>query len=260
MMHPAERGELEAFRDFCALAPPEAQLEAAEIDGALCIRLNAAPEAIELNRAFGVGLTQPSSEEGLDAMLAFLAGTRSAVAVAPHAEPPELRAWLERRGFAPGYGWTKFAREVVPTPPSRTSLRVERVDDGRPFADAFVHGYGLPALFGPWVERLAGREGWHCFVAFDGAAAAGAGALYVAGEVGWLGMAATLPEHRGKGAQGALLAARIEAAARAGCTVVVTETGEPVDGWPGGSYRNILRAGFEPQYVRANYARATAAS
>jgi hypothetical protein len=35
--------------------------------------------------------------------------------------------------------------------------------------------------------------------------------------------------------------------------VLVTETGAPVDGRPGGSYRNIVRAGFEPQYVRANY-------
>lgn len=254
-MHPVERGELEAFRDFCAIAPAAAQLEAAEIEGALCIRLNAVPDAIELNRAFGVGLSQPASEAGLDAMLAFLAGTRSAVAVAPDAEPPELRGLLERRGFAPGYGWTKFARDVAPAPPSRTGLRVERVDDGRPFADAFVRGYGLPELFGPWVAQLAGRDGWQCFVAFDGDAPAGAGALYVTGEVGWLGMAATLPEHRGKGAQGAILAARIEAAAQAGCTIVVTETGEPRDGQPGGSYRNIVRSGFEPQYVRANYVR-----
>jgi hypothetical protein len=71
--------------------------------------------------------------------------------------------------------------------------------------------------------------------------------------VGWLGIAATVPEHRRKGAQGAILAARIEAAAAAGCEVVVTETGEPVDGQPGASYRNIARAGFEAQYVRPNY-------
>jgi len=38
------------------------------------------------------------------------------------------------------------------------------------------------------------------------------------------------------------------------------ETGEPVDGQPNGSYRNILRAGFEPQYVRPNYLSAIAAS
>ena len=60
-------------------------------------------------------------------------------------------------------------------------------------------------------------------------------------------------EHRGKGAQSAILAARIEAAAAAGCEIVTTETGAPRDGQPGPSYRNIVRAGFEPHYVRANY-------
>ena len=62
-----------------------------------------------------------------------------------------------------------------------------------------------------------------------------------------------MPEHRRKGAQSAILAARIIAAAEAGCDVVATETGEPRDGEPGGSWRNIARAGFEPQYVRPNY-------
>jgi hypothetical protein len=38
-----------------------------------------------------------------------------------------------------------------------------------------------------------------------------------------------------------------------GCKVVTTGTGAPRHGQPGASYRNIVRAGFEPQYVRANY-------
>ena len=33
----------------------------------------------------------------------------------------------------------------------------------------------------------------------------------------------------------------------------MTETGELVDGKPSSSYRNILRAGFELDYVRENY-------
>lgn len=68
-----------------------------------------------------------------------------------------------------------------------------------------------------------------------------------------LGMAGTLPDFLGRGAQTALLAARIAAAREAGCSGVVTETGEPVEGRPSNSYRNIVRAGFEPVYVRQNY-------
>jgi hypothetical protein len=33
----------------------------------------------------------------------------------------------------------------------------------------------------------------------------------------------------------------------------VTEAGAPREGRPSGSYRNIVRAGFEPFYVRQNY-------
>jgi GNAT superfamily N-acetyltransferase len=65
-------------------------------------------------------------------------------------------------------------------------------------------------------------------------------------------MAGTVPEHRGKGGQGALFAARIERALAAGCTTLVTETGELRDGSPSSSYRNIRRYGFEERFVVAH--------
>jgi hypothetical protein len=36
--------------------------------------------------------------------------------------------------------------------------------------------------------------------------------------------------------------------------VLVTETGVPRDRQPGASFRNIVRSGFRPTYVRPNYA------
>ena len=117
----------------------------------------------------------------------------------------------------------------------------------------FGRAYGTPEVVRPLLERLPGTEGWRCFAAFEGDVPAGTGALFVTGKVGWLGAAGTLSELRGRGAQGALLAARIEAGRKAGCETLVTETGEPVEGQPGGSYRNLLRAGFAPFYVRQNY-------
>ncbi len=80
-------------------------------------------------------------------------------------------------------------------------------------------------------------------------------ALFVSEGVGYIGFAATLPEHRGKGAQNALLAERIDHAREMGCDVVVTETGERRDDLPSNSYRNILRAGFTEVAVRANWLR-----
>ena len=259
-MHPAELGELEAFRDLYAAAPPELGARTAEIGGALCLRLEPLSAVTMFNRALGLGLEAPATDEQLDEALEFLQGVQAYVTVAPEAEPRDLGERLETRGVAPDRGWTKFSRSTADPPQASTALRVERDERGEAFAEAATRGFEVPDLFLDWLRRLPGRDGWQCFVAFDGDAPAAAGALYVTGEVGWVGIGATIPEQRGKGGQSALLAARIQAAADAGCELVMTETGAPVDGLPNGSYRNIERAGFEPLYVRANYLSAIAAS
>ena len=110
----------------------------------------------------------------------------------------------------------------------------------------------------PWASRaelafelsaLVGAAGWRCFVAWDGDEPAGGGALYVDGEVAWLGIGATRPAYRGRGSQSAILAARIETARALGVKQLATETGEQV----GPSYRNIMRAGFAEAYLRPNW-------
>jgi len=212
------------------------------------------------NRAMGLGLDEAASEELVDETLAFLEGTRSYVSVAPDARPAELAAWLQARGLTPGYGWTKFIRPVKDPPRAQTALRIERVEEGEAFGAAAAGGFEVPDLFRDWLALLPAREGWHCFVAFEGADPAGAGALYVTGEIGWLGIGATVARHRGKGAQSALIAKRIEAAAELGCEVVVSETGKPIDGQAGPSYRNLMRAGLEPVYVRPSFQRAEVGS
>jgi GNAT superfamily N-acetyltransferase len=259
-MHPAELGELEAFRDLYAAAPPELGAHTAEFGGALCLRLDPLSAVTMFNRVLCLGIETPATDEQLDEALDFLQGVQAYVTVAPEAEPQDLGERLEARGLPRDRGWTKFVSSTAEPPRASTDLRVERDESGEAFAEAAQRGFEVPQFFRGWLWRLAGREGWQCFVAFDGDAPAAAGALFVTGRVGWTGIGATVPEQRGKGGQSALLAARIEAASAAGCEVVVTETGEPVDGQPNGSYRNIVRAGFEPVYVRANYLAAIAAS
>lgn len=259
-MHPAELGELEAFRDLYAAAPPELGAHTAEFGGALCLRLDPLSAATMFNRVLCLGIETPATDEQLDEALDFLRGVQAYVTVAPEAEPQDLGERLEARGLLRDRGWTKFVSSIADPPRASTELRVERDGSGEAFAEAAQRGFEVPQFFRGWLSRLAGREGWQCFVAFDGDVPAAAGALFVTGRVGWVGIGATVPEQRGKGGQSALLAARIEAALAAGCEAVVTETGEPVDGQPNGSYRNIVRAGFEPVYVRANYLAAIAAS
>jgi GNAT superfamily N-acetyltransferase len=208
-----------------------------------------------LNRAVGLGIDVPATEEDVDAVVQALAGTTFYVAILPGALPPDLPTWLEARGLEPGWGWMTFRRGVGDLPAARTELRVEEVrspEQSEAFARVVCNGYGLPEALEPVVAR-APETGWLCWLALDGDEPASAAGLYVADGAGYLGFAATMPQHRGKGAQSTLLAERIRRAAELGCDVVITETGELRDNLPSNSYRNILRSGFEEVAVTANW-------
>jgi hypothetical protein len=113
----------------------------------------------------------------------------------------------------------------------------------------------LPDGIAPWAAALVGRPRWRCFLAGDGGEPVGTGALFVEDGLGWLGFGGTLPSHRGRGGQTAMLAARIAAGIAAGCRGFSTETGVPLPGEPGPSFRNIGKAGFREAYRRPNFVR-----
>jgi GNAT superfamily N-acetyltransferase len=102
------------------------------------------------------------------------------------------------------------------------------------------------------IEAVPPLPGWHAFLALAGDELAAAAAVWIDAPNAYFGFAGTHVEHRGKGGQGALFAARIERALEAGCTRLVTETGERRDDRPSSSYRNILRYGFEERFVVAH--------
>ena len=60
----------------------------------------------------------------------------------------------------------------------------------------------------------------------------------------------------GKHTTSAILARRIEAAGAAGADVFAVETADRVDGEPGPSFRNVVRAGFEEAYRQQWWLRA----
>ena len=88
---------------------------------------------------------------------------------------------------------------------------------------------------------------------FGGDSPAGTGALYMRDGIGYLDFAATHADFRRRGAQGRVLSARLNHAFEAGCTTIVTMTGEAVPGEEQHSYRNIERSGFKTIYLRENW-------
>lgn len=92
-------------------------------------------------------------------------------------------------------------------------------------------------------------------MAFDGDRAVAVGLLFLDGGAGYLAAGATLPDARGRGAQGALMARRVRDALALGCRVIATETGEEIPGEPNPSHNNMVRCGFRVLYKRPNWTR-----
>jgi len=96
------------------------------------------------------------------------------------------------------------------------------------------------------VRDMAGARALQRYLARRGGALAGGASMRIAGGVALLCGAGTLPEHRRRGVQGALLERRLADAARAGCDIAVVTT------LPGSkSQENVQKHGFELLYARA---------
>jgi hypothetical protein len=111
----------------------------------------------------------------------------------------------------------------------------------------------MPDTLVPMISGTVGREGWLHYVAWDDATPVAVAALLVRGNVGWLGVATTLPGYRRRGAQGALMTRRVRDGTELGCEWFVTETGKDLPDKPNPSYHNMIRSGFTVAYDRPNY-------
>lgn len=222
---------------------------------ARALRADLAPASPMLNRVAGLGLREPATEAALDAIAELMRGVRHYVAVSPRARPTSLGERLAARGYSPGWGWMQFSRGVDDVPAADTALEIVALPPARSeaFGRVVVSTFGLPATVVDWIADVPAHPEWHGFAALDGGELVATGAVHVAPPFATLSFGATAETHRGRGAQGAILAARIRRARELGCTVVLTETGERLPDRPSQSYRNILRAGFAERYVVANW-------
>ncbi|MBI5169496.1 MAG: hypothetical protein HZA61_08415 [Candidatus Eisenbacteria bacterium] len=255
--------EASAWRDVWAAAPESVRaslgLRTVEREGALVIAADHI-ESLLMNRVLGGGLQGSLDTRTLDAIEKFFAGRQPyAINLSPLARPDGVTGALMDRGLATYFHHVKWARDSSPYTPARaTDLRIAPVDAALApawaelSADAFVHGAEGGAA---WLASLHGRRGWRMFVALDGAQVVAGGALFTHGSCGWLGMGITRDSHRARGAQSALLAARIAAAHAAKARWLTTETAPNWEDLNPVSWRNVERAGFGVIYDRPSWIR-----
>jgi hypothetical protein len=261
-----ERVEREAWLDLFSIAPPEVisslGIRWAHLPAAAVFAAREAP-LVEFNRSIGLGLEQPVTDEDLESVTAWLqahASSAWALQLAPVVLSEAVLDWVHESSLeAEGAGWTKFWRGTAPVPDhlSQTSLvlRLAEPSNAADFGAVVQAGFGAPPPFATWFSGLVGRPNWSIYLAYDGKAPVATGALFIDHGWAWIGIAATLPAYRGRGAQTALLSRRIADGLTAGVIGFTAETSEPVPGQQASqiSYRNLLRAGFCMGYTRANY-------
>jgi GNAT superfamily N-acetyltransferase len=257
-----EIAEVAAFEDLYAAASwdfiHETGLWSARSGEAVALCLPAS-DAKVYNRVVGLGVAEPATPEMIDGALDWFrnAGVYNpAFTVTPDAQPPELAGWLYERGLRPIDALLKFYRDNAPVSPVRTDLNIMAIgpEQAWHFVQVLAEGFGSPEWLGYWLARLVGRPEWHIYVAYDGMTPAACGALFARNGVGWLGFGATRPAYRRRGAQGAIMAKRLQDGRDMGCQVFTTETWEPEPGESNASLNNMVRSGFHFVHRRLNFA------
>ena len=211
-----------------------------------------------LTQTFGLGLDAEPAAGELERVESFFADRGADVfhEVSPLAPPGHLPL-LADRGYRPveltTVMWQELSRRTVRP---HASLAVHRVAPATAdeWAEVAAAGWGespeLASFMREFSEVSARARGTECFTAeWEGTPIATA-ALAIHDGVALLAGASTLPAWRGRGAQGALLDARLARAAEVGCDVAMMCAA------PGSrSQRNAERQGFRIAYTRTKWHR-----
>ena len=223
-----------------------------------------AGEGSPLNKVAGLGFAGAPDEADLDEVERAFAARRAPVQIelATLAEAG-ISALLSRRGYQL-MGFENVLGLRLPAPDAARSapeveVRESGMDEIDTWLDIVVTGFAHPDDQGvasheqyprEALERVIGdlalSGGFRRFLARRDGEPAGGASLRLSEGVAQLAGAATLPEHRRRGVQSTLAAARLALAAEAGCDVAVVTT------QPGSkSQQNVQRQGFQLLYSRA---------
>jgi GNAT superfamily N-acetyltransferase len=250
-----ERAEAAAgarFVETRARMSPESGAEWIEVAGAYA--MYDGPRS-PITQTFGLGMFEPARASDLDTLEKFFRDRGAPVfhEVSPMADKA-LLGLLPDRGYRPVELTAVMyqpIRDVQPTP-GEVTVRIAGPDEYRLWAEVAMAGWADIVEFSDLMMDLmtvcAAREDSPSFLAeFEGRAIA-AGSLCLHAGVALLAGACTRPEARNRGAQRALLEARLGYARSVGCDIAMM-CAEPGSG----SQRNAERQGFRIAYTRIKW-------
>jgi hypothetical protein len=252
----AEGTSCATFAEASARAIPGRRAEWTEVAGTYAVFDG---PASPITQTFGLGMFQPPTGADFDALEAFFRDRGAPVfhEVSPLADPATL-ALLTERGYQPFEFTSVLFRPIGPDfrldRPFSPRVRARPIREGERalWTDLSARGWsetpGLEELFRDLGAITAAWAGSVAFLAeLDGTPIA-AGSLTLAGDVALLAGASTVPEGRNRGAQLALLDARLRHAVEHGCDLAMMGAA------PGSSsQRNAERHGFRIAYTRIKW-------
>jgi GNAT superfamily N-acetyltransferase len=211
-------------------------------------------------QTFGLGLFDKITDSEMDKIEAFFKERGADVfhEVSPLADA-DILSMLTKRGYQP----IEFSNVMYQTPGSSEALNSPPNPNisTRPIHPDEVEIFAKVSTSG-WVDEMPEFSEQMREFSLIGASADGAipffaeldnepiatGTLYIYDDVASLAGASTIPEQRKKGAQAALLNARLRYALEKGCTIAT------MDAHPGSqSQRNAEKNGFRVAYTRTKW-------
>lgn len=213
-----------------------------------------------VNRTIGLGFDSEMDDAALSSICAEYASAgvpRWLLQWSPEASPRQADELFARHGGRPKTPVAKMwgSLDNEPPPASCGVLRIEEIgrENAALFRAVVAPSLGFPDIIAPLAGSTIGHHAWHHYLVFDGVEAIAGAAMFHTDRGAWLGLAATLPHARGRGAQKVLIARRLREAHELGCKWATAETMPDTAEHPNPSYRNMLRAGMRLLYHQAKY-------
>lgn len=262
-----EFSEARAYLSFMSAAPADLAsrhgFRATRVGSTVLLMAESVTTSLVLNRAIGLGVLEPASEETLDQIRSAYAsaGVPFAIELSPASKPELLPDWLRARRMRRVLSSRILYRDGAPPRPiyrswaKSTGLRVEKTGKAHAAALATLtcQNFRMPDPVGALIAGTASRPGWRQWLAFDGDEPVGGSLSHVEDGICWLGWTSVLPSHRGRWVHAGIVAKQIEDACEAGCRWLTTETASGTKENPDPAYFNLKNFSFQDAYMRPSY-------